>query len=218
MNHKDNILVYAFIGIGYLLFCSAIPSMIAIQCSAMTGGDINGFYLFLSFVTGIIYIIIIFSIMKERVDLFAGFSLKGILEAIVTALLLFFVINFVVSPALSILFPTSAGNYDVSMTDMMSTPIATFFQVAVVAPLFEELIFRGLIMKRALRKWSAPAAVVMTAFLFGLLHLSIVQGLSAAAAGILLCTFYERRRSVGLNILAHGIYNSMVFGLAMLIY
>jgi membrane protease YdiL (CAAX protease family) len=58
----------------------------------------------------------------------------------------------------------------------------------------------------------------MTAVLFGVLHLSIVQGISAAAAGIVLCVFYGRRKSVGLNILAHSIYNGMVFGLAMLLY
>lgn len=217
MNQKDNIFVYGFIGAGYLLFCSVIPSLIAIQCFALAGLDADFMYVILSFVTGILYTKILFSFMKERVELFSGFCFIGIIEAVVTAIILFFVINFVVSPGLSILFPSSAANYSTNVDNMMMTPAITFFQVAVVAPLFEELIFRGLIMKRALRKWSAPVAVGMTAFLFGVLHMSIVQGLSAAAAGIVLCTFYGRRRCVGLNILAHSLYNSMVFGLAMMI-
>ena len=217
MNRKDNIFVYGLIGIGYLLFCSLIPSLIAIQCSDLMGGDVDFLYVIFSFVTGIIYIKMIFSFMKEKVELLSGFSFLGILEAVFTAILLFVVINFVVSPAFSMLFPSSAANYNSNVTDMMSTPAVTCFQVVVMAPLFEELIFRGLIMKRALRKWPVPVAVGMTAFLFGILHMSIVQGLSAAAAGILLCTFYARRKSVGLNILAHSIYNGMVFGLAMLL-
>lgn len=212
---KDNIFFYGLIGCGYLLFCSAIPSEMALGIASVAGGEINHYYALLSFVTGIIYVRMIFSFMGEKLELIANFSLKGLAEAVVTAVLLFVVVNFVVSPLLSIAFPVSAKNYDSNVTDMMTTPIATFFQVAVIAPLFEELIFRGLIMKRALLKWKVSFAVLMTAGLFGILHMSLVQGISAAAAGILLCLFYAKRRSVGLNILAHGIYNGMVFCMAM---
>ena len=215
---RDNIIVYALIGAGYLLFCSVIPSAMAISYSAVLKWEINNLYAPLSFVTGVLYMMMIFSLMREKMDLTANFSWKGLVEAFLTAAVLFVVINFIVSPFLSHLFPTSAGNYDSNMTDMMATPVATFFQVAIIAPLFEELIFRGLILKRSLRKWSVPFAVFMTAALFGILHMSVVQGLSAAAAGIVLCLFYVRRRSVGLSILAHSIYNGMVFGLAFLIY
>ena len=215
---KDNIFIYGLIGAGYLLFCSALPSILAMNYAPLWGFEINAIYAPLSFVTGVVYMILIFALMGEKMEIFARFSLKGLGEAMITAFILFVVINFAVSPLLSILFPASAGNYDNNMTDMMSTPVATFFQVAFIAPLFEELIFRGLILKRALRKWNSAAGVIMTAALFGILHMSVVQGLSAAAAGLLLSMFYVRRKSVGLNILAHGIYNGMVFGLALLIY
>ena len=212
---KDNIWTYALIGTGYLLFCSAIPSSAAIGIASAMGTAVNNCYVPLCFVTGMIYTIMVFSYMREKMDWKAGFSGRGFGEAILAAVILFIVINFVVSPAISILFPASAGNYDANVADMMSTPVVTFFHVAIVAPLFEELIFRGLILKRALRKWSVPAAVVMTAVLFGVLHMNLVQGISATAAGIVLCMFYVRRKSVGLNIIAHGIYNGLVFGLAL---
>lgn len=213
---RDNLFVYALIGAGYLLFCSALPSIMAISYFTFAGGEVNNYYTLLSFLTGVLYVVMVFSLMKEKPDLTANFSFRGLAEAFVTAVVLFLVINFLVSPYLSFLFPASASNYDSNVTDMMTTPIATFFQVVVIAPLFEELIFRGLILKRGLRKWDMPFAVFMTAALFGILHMSIVQGISAAAAGIVLCLFYVRRKSVGLNILAHGIYNGMVFGLAFL--
>lgn len=216
--YKDNILIYSLLGAGYLLFCSALPTMIAINAAEILGGNVNNYYAPFSFITGVIYIGMVFAWMGEKLDLTKNFSLKGVGEAILTAIILFVVINFMVSPLLSVAFPSSAGNYDNSVADMMTTPVATFFQVVLIAPLFEELIFRGLIMKRALRWCSTGASVLMTAVLFGVLHLSIVQGISAAAAGIVLCVFYGRRKSVGLNILAHSIYNGMVFGLAMLLY
>ncbi len=215
---KDNIWVYALIGAAYLLFCSAFPAFLSEIFSKSLGMEVNTIYAPLSFVTGVLYMILIFRWMKEKMNLFKNISVKGIGEAFITAVVLFLVINFMVSPMLSMLFPVSAGNYDQSMTDMMVTPVATFIQVAFIAPLFEELIFRGLILKRALRKWNVVFSVVMTAALFGILHMSVVQGISAAAAGIVLCIFYVRRKSVGLNILAHSIYNGMVFGLALLIY
>ena len=216
-NQKDNLLLYAFIGVGYLLFCSAVPSFLSIRYAAYAGGEINNYYVPLAFVTGIFYVVMIFSLMREKMELTARISIKGIAGALFTAAVLFIVINFIVSPFLSALFPDSAGNYDSSVTDMMKTPVATFFQVVIVAPLFEEVIFRGFILKRALRTWSVPVSVMITAVLFGILHMNVVQGLSAAAAGIVLCIFYVRRQSVGLNILAHSIYNGMVFAMALLI-
>ncbi|MBE5955973.1 MAG: CPBP family intramembrane metalloprotease [Lachnospiraceae bacterium] len=217
-DRKDNIFVYALIGCGYLFFCSAVPSVIAFRITGMAGVEANNCYVPLAFLTGIIYVWMVFSFMKEKMELTGNITWKGAAEAFVTAAVLFLVINFVVSPFVSLLFPSSAQNYDASVTDMMTTPVITFFQVAFAAPLFEELIFRGLIMKRALRKWSYAFAVMMPALLFGILHMSFVQGISAAAAGIVLCLFYGRRRSVGLNILAHGLYNGMVFGLSLFIY
>lgn len=214
---RDNIFVYALLGLGYLLFCSVIPSAMAVSYASVMGWEVNHIYVPLSFVTGILYVMIVFSFMREKLDLTKNVSWKGLGEAFLTAIILFFVINFVVSPALSFVFPASAHNYDSSVADMMATPVITFFQVAFVAPLFEELIFRGLILKRALCRWTISFSVLMTAALFGILHMSIVQGLSAAAAGILLCLFYVRRRSVGLSILAHSVYNGMVFGLAFLL-
>ena len=211
---KDNIWVYSLIGIGYLLFCSAIPSAMALSLASVTGVAQNQYYVPFSFVTGILYVMLVFSYMGEQVELTKNMSWKGIGEAAATAIILFVTINFIVSPGVSLLFPASAQNYDANVADMMSTPLVTFLQVAFVAPLFEELIFRGLIMKRALRMWSMITAVAVTAILFGVLHMNVVQGISAAAAGIVLCIFYGRRKSVGLNILAHAIYNGMVFWLA----
>ena len=214
-NKKDNVLFYALIGVGYLLFCTSIPSLAAGSLATVMGGDVNLYYAVLSLVTGIMYVTILFKKMYEPMDLFSGISVGGVVEAAGVAVVLFLVINFVVSPALVLLFPGSAENYGSSVTDMMQTPVATFLQVAVIAPLWEELIFRGFILKRALRQWSSVVAVLMTAVLFGVLHMSIVQGISAAAAGIVLCAFYVRRKSVGLNILAHSVYNGMVFVMAV---
>lgn len=209
------ILFYILVGAGYLLVCSTLPTLLASELVRGIGGDGNLYYALFSFLTGICFVRILFRKTMEKMEIFSGISLGGILEAIGTAALLFVVINFFVSPGLALLFPESAGTYESGVSDMMQTPVATFLQVAVIAPLWEELIFRGFIMKRALRFWSPAAAVFLTAFLFGALHMSLVQGISAAAAGLLLCLLYVRRRSVGLNIFAHGIYNGMVFLLAM---
>lgn len=209
------IVLYILVGAGYLLVCSTLPTLLASELVCGIGGDGSLYYALFSFLTGIIFVRILFRQTMEQMEIFSGISLGGVVEAIGTAVLLFVVINFFVSPGLALLFPESAGTYESGVSGMMQTPVATFFQVAVIAPLWEELIFRGFMMKRALRLWSSASAIFLIAFLFGALHMSLVQGISAAAAGLLLCLFYVRRRSVGLNIFAHGLYNGMVFVLAL---
>lgn len=208
---KEEILLYTLVGAGYLLVCSGLPTLLAAQLSAVLGGDVNLYYAGLSLAAGALFVKLLFQRTGESMELREGICLAGAAEAVGTALLLFVLINFIVSPVLFQFFPVSAGNYEATVTGMLEVPMAALWQVMVIAPLWEELIFRGFILKRALRRWSSVFSILLTSVLFGILHMSVVQGLSAAAAGLLLCHFYVRRRSVGLNILAHSLYNGMVF-------
>jgi uncharacterized protein len=82
----------------------------------------------------------------------------------------------------------------------------------VIAPICEELLFRGFIY-RSLRNWRGPwPAAVLTGVLFGVVH-----GVSAPAVdlaplallGLLLCGIYERTGSLYPCIAAHVINNAL---------
>ena len=73
----------------------------------------------------------------------------------------------------------------------------TFMIAVIAAPVVEEILFRGIVL-RSMRKFSpAWAAILMSSVLFGVYHLNIVQ--AAYAAGIL----YEKKRNLLFPILVH---------------
>lgn len=211
MKIKDSVFSFIFAGIGYMLFCSGIPGLLADMLGSLTGVHPNVYYALLSGLAGILFMLCLYGYFKEKMELFSNLSVKGVVEALGIGLVLFVVINFMVSPILGMIFTTSESNYVENVRAMFETPMATLVQLVVIAPVMEELVFRGFLLKRELRCRSTWIAVICVAAWFGILHMNVVQSISAAAAGIVLCLFYAKRRSVGLNILAHGFYNGLAF-------
>jgi membrane protease YdiL (CAAX protease family) len=87
--------------------------------------------------------------------------------------------------------------------------------VAVIAaPLFEELIFRGLIFKALRRTWSPWASILASAAIFAICHppLAVVPvfGLGVAAAWV-----FERTRHIAAPIAAHMAYNGLVIAVGL---
>jgi membrane protease YdiL (CAAX protease family) len=93
--------------------------------------------------------------------------------------------------------------------------VAVAALVAVVAPMAEELFFRGYFFT-ALRNWRGlwPAAII-TGLVFGAIHAgSSPAGFLAPLAllGFLLCLLYERTGSLYPCIALHSLNNSVAFG------
>ena len=85
-----------------------------------------------------------------------------------------------------------------------------FFKVAVVAPVVEELIFRGLILHGFRRNYNGFWAVFMSALLFALFHLNPWQFPTTFVLGLLLGWIMLRTNSILLVILGHSINNALV--------
>lgn len=81
--------------------------------------------------------------------------------------------------------------------------------LVIVAPVTEELLFRGVILRGLLGRFRPATAVFLTAVLFGILHLNPWQFVSATLLGIAFGWFYLRTGSVGLCVIAHGIANGL---------
>lgn len=94
---------------------------------------------------------------------------------------------------------------------------ATAVLVTVLAPIAEELLFRGYVFP-ALRNWRGTwPAVVITGLLFGLLHVlsaPVYAIVPLALFGSLLCVVYMRTRSLYPCIALHSLNNSVAFGTA----
>lgn len=88
--------------------------------------------------------------------------------------------------------------------------IGAFLKVAVVAPVVEELIFRGLILHGFRKNYSGFTAVVMSALLFALFHLNPWQFPATFLLGLLLGWIMLRTNSIILAIIGHSINNILV--------
>ncbi len=85
--------------------------------------------------------------------------------------------------------------------------IVAVFGVLVVAPLFEEFLFRGLVMgelKKIMRPW---AAIIIQAALFGVLHGFLFQSIFAAFMGVFLGIIYHKTKNIGVAAICHGVFN-----------
>ena len=81
----------------------------------------------------------------------------------------------------------------------------------VIAPLLEELLFRGILLNGLLRAYAPWVAIAQSALLFGLIHFNPPQCLSAGLLGLLLGWLYYRTRSLGLCIALHVLNNGLGF-------
>lgn len=83
-------------------------------------------------------------------------------------------------------------------------------KVVIMAPIIEELIFRGVIMHGLMRNNTKFTAVFVSALLFALFHLNPWQFPATFVLGILLGIIMVRTRNIFLCILGHAINNGLV--------
>jgi len=80
--------------------------------------------------------------------------------------------------------------------------------VGLLAPVGEELFFRGYMLTRLRQAWSAGPAILVTAIAFGIIHGEWVHGVLAAGIGIYLGVVTERSGSVLPSIVCHAANNT----------
>jgi membrane protease YdiL (CAAX protease family) len=103
---------------------------------------------------------------------------------------------------------------DLGTRDSTASLVAAIFLVCAVAPLAEELFFRGFLFG-ALRKRGLPVAAGVTGLLFGLAHVASAPVgfiVPLALLGVILCLLYERTKSLYPSIALHCLNNSIAFG------
>lgn len=86
-------------------------------------------------------------------------------------------------------------------------PLLLIAATVLIGPMAEELIFRGMIYRRAENYFHTGWAVGISSALFGLYHGNVIQFLYAAVLGILLAVIYEESRTLLAPVLAHMAVN-----------
>ncbi|MBR2704508.1 MAG: CPBP family intramembrane metalloprotease [Clostridia bacterium] len=89
-----------------------------------------------------------------------------------------------------------------------STPIPLILFVAIIGPIFEELMFRGLLLKK-LRVYGDKTAIIYTGIAFGLFHTNLSQILFATIIGMVFAYVVCKTNNIKYSILIHMIINLM---------
>ncbi|PKM78400.1 MAG: hypothetical protein CVU90_02565 [Firmicutes bacterium HGW-Firmicutes-15] len=86
---------------------------------------------------------------------------------------------------------------------------------AILAPLSEELFYRGMIYP-VFRKYLGPMwGAILAGLVFGLAHWDLWRTIPLALGGIGLCYIYEKSGSILVSVVAHGVWNGVM---SILIY
>ena len=89
--------------------------------------------------------------------------------------------------------------------------VLTFLSLVVIAPIAEEIIFRGWLYGKMRRKMSAVPAILIVSLLFGLVHGQWNVGVVVFTMSIAMCLIRELTGTIWGGILVHMIKNGLAF-------
>jgi membrane protease YdiL (CAAX protease family) len=93
---------------------------------------------------------------------------------------------------------------------------ASVLALVIVAPVTEELLFRGMILRGFLSRYSVRFAVIASSVLFGLMHLIPWQIIAPTFLGLLLAWWMVRTGSLWPCLIGHALNNGLVLSYSFL--
>lgn len=167
------------------------------------------------FVTTLIQypIVIVFAIwllrMRGMADSLLSFSLRRSDPAMILwGILVIVAMSIVIEPLLA-LFPVE--NMAPMRRYVLEGGGLTMFTVIVLAPLLEEMLFRGVIQESASRFYGPLAGVLIASAIFAIVHPNPQQIINAFFSGLILGYIYYRTRSLIPVIVIHAVNNAIAY-------
>lgn len=88
--------------------------------------------------------------------------------------------------------------------------IFIFISTCIIAPIFEEILYRGVLLNGLLKKYNYKKAIIYSALIFGIAHMNLPQGVNAFFLGVIIGLAYYYTRSIYLCMAMHFINNFLV--------
>ena len=129
--------------------------------------------------------------------------------AILTGVILLFALSVVLAP-LSELLPADSRTFPDGAFTLIS--------IVILAPIFEEMIFRGRLYNILHRNSSPLTSASLSALAFGIVHLEPIIIIEALIVGVVFSYYYIARRSIIAPIILHMCNNAFAYALHVLSY
>ena len=112
--------------------------------------------------------------------------------------------------AISSLMPPMPEWLEATMKELLHAPFwITLISVSVFAPLFEEWLCRGIVLRSLLTKYSPATAIIVSAVFFAIIHFNPWQAIPAFILGLLFGYVYYKTGSLKLTMLMHCANNTI---------
>ena len=125
----------------------------------------------------------------------------NVLWVIVITLFISFALNNIIT--MSPLIGLSEGYARANESFYASTLVIELIGSAILSPIMEELVFRGIVFGNMRKIMNVPQAVFLSALLFGLIHFNIVQFVYAFLLGLVLAAFMYKSGHVYAAMIGH---------------
>lgn len=158
------------------------------------------------------FLLAVFILLRRRKLSPTAFEWKAnFLQLIPLGLLMLFGLDYILGELMTFL-----PNYEQMLEDYQAMfagmdMLYLFIGGVIVGPICEEIIFRGIIEEGFLQTYSPSTAIILSAAIFGGVHLMPLQVLSAFLAGILFGWIYWQTRSLWIVMILHIVNNYIAF-------
>lgn len=107
-------------------------------------------------------------------------------------------------------------SFEQQMSMMATDNVSLIITVVILAPILEEIVFRGILQKSLLRKGIKPSyAILISSFIFGAVHGYPWQFVGAFLLGTVLGLVYEKTKSLLMPIILHA-FNNLISALMVI--
>ena len=114
------------------------------------------------------------------------------------------------------LFPGLEDRMANTFKALMEEPLG-YITIGVFAPVVEEIVFRGAILRALLQRFSGRwVPIAISAVLFALVHANPAQMPAALLMGLLMGWMYSHTHSIAPGVMVHWVNNTLVFVLSAL--
>lgn len=215
----------AFLFTFLFIIFTLLPALIALIPGVFDNTNflkIANFYLSLPFIPVIIWFI--YLLKRNEINLPEKTNQKWYLIAIILGIIFPLFQKFVLTDFYNFLFKTEY-KIEYNFNYLKKFNLDLFFKsipVILIFPILEELFFREIIQKRLKKTYTFLQRIIITTFLFSLIHFPFVeialgdQGIyyksffTSIFGGFLLAYLFEKSKSIGPTLLMHIIWNLFV--------
>ena len=173
----------------------------------MSSGPMSALSYALSMALTIVGVLIYRKLRRGKGKMFR-LSMRGFNPMLILwGFVLVLITGIVIEPVLN-LFPESFLEL---LNNMGANGGWSVLMLAVLAPIMEEVLFRGILLEAVREKYSSGRAIVVSALMFGVIHIIPQQVVNAFVIGLILGFIYVRTDSLWPVIIIHALNNAMAY-------